>query len=117
MPILTDSGTVVAGAVVFDRSEVLGTGKGDKINLYLDLSGSETVTLSIAVKSEVVSDYHYISYLDSSNVVKKQPVVLSGAGKYIVPLVIGKDVEEIMIEEAGLSSTLSVNYGYDNFYA
>jgi hypothetical protein len=120
MPILTNSGTVIGGAVIFDRSEVLGTSKGDKMNLYLDFtrSGAETVTLSVAVKSEVVSDYHYVSYLDTSNIVKQQPVVLNATGKYIVPVTVGKDVEEIKIEQTGLtSSTLSVNYGLDNFYA
>jgi len=121
MPYLTNSGTISGGAVVFDRSKVLGTGKGDKMNLYLDFarSGSETVTLSISVKSEVVDNYHYVSYLNpTNNVVTIQPVVLNVTGKYIVPINIGKDVEIIKVEQTGLvSSTLSVEYGQDNFYA
>lgn len=119
MPILTDTGTISEGTVIFDRTEVLGTSRGDKMNLYLDFTraGTETVTLSIAVKDADL-DYHYVSYLSSTNIVTKQPVVLNLTGKYIVPITIGKDVEEIKIEQAGLTnSTLSVNYGLDNYYA
>jgi len=120
MPLLTNTGTVIAGAVVFDRSDVLGTSRGDKMNLYLDFTrgGTETVTLSVAVKSNELGVYHYVSYLNTTNIVTKQPITLNLTGKYIIPVVIGKDVEEIKIEQAGLTtSTLSVNYGQDNFYA
>lgn len=119
MPILTTTGTVIGGAVYFDRTEILGTSRGDKMNLYLNFtrSATETVTLSVAVKDDAL-DYHYVSYLSSTNIVTKQPIVLNLTNKYVVPIVIGKDVEQIKIEQTGLTnSTLSIEYGLDNFYA
>lgn len=120
MPILTTTGTISSGTVIFDRTNVLGTSRGDKINLYLDFTrgGTETVTLSVAVKDSTLNVYHYISYLSTTNIVTKQPIVLNLTGKYVIPVVIGKDVEEIKIEQTGLTnSTLSINHGLDNYYS
>lgn len=117
--LLTNTGTITATySVLYDKSEIQGTSKGESVYLYLDFvkNGVEAPTFSVSVKEANLGDNYFT--LSSANPTLTQVTYLLGAtGKYAINVGTGKNIEAVKVD-CGLftTSTLTVDFGLDSFY-
>jgi hypothetical protein len=117
----TANGTISGLDVIYDKSAIEGTSRGESLYVYLDFvkGGAETPTFTIQVKESSVSNNYYTLSAPVSGVVTMNGYTLSATGKYAISVNTGKNVEAVKVAMGATfaTSTLSVNFGLDNYYA
>lgn len=120
MAITTVNGELDDSSIIFDRSKLLGRGRGDKINLYVDLEviNAETIDITAECNNFDIDDEYYKVFKGDGTSLTEVKYSLTDTDKYIIPITIPKEVEKIKINVDGLTdSNININVGFDNFYA
>ena len=118
--LLTNTGTISGQKVIYDKSQIEGTSKGESLYFYLDFvkDGSEVPTFSISVReANLGSNYYTLSY-PVTGVMTHTGYTLSATGKYAFSVSTGKNIEYVAVDlSLFTTSTLTVDFGLDNYYA
>lgn len=118
--LMTNTGTVSGMKVTYNKTEISGESRGEKIFLYLDFvkDGSEAPVLSVSVKESSIGDNYYTLLTPIAGVFTTITHTLSATGKYAIDVTTGKNVEYVAADlTLFTTSTLTVDFGLDNYFA
>lgn len=117
----TNTGTVSGMKVIYDKTPILGEGRGSKMFIYLDFTkdGTESPTISFTVKDTNISDNYYtlLSKGTSGNFATIQ-YNLPATRKVAIEIETGKSVEYVAADSTLFTtSTLIIDFALDNYFA
>jgi len=118
--LMTNTGTVSGQKVIYNKTEIQGESRGQKIYLYLDFvkDGAETPTLSVSVKETTIGDNYYTLLTPIDGVYTTITHTLSETGKYALDVTTAKSVEYVAVDlSLFTTSTLTIDFGLDNYFA